>query len=95
MRSSTALFALSELSFVISQVVTGRLGDATTVLDNPMGAVYQATIPKGKYMDISGSVVAVTAGDKGTEFAVNFSGLPKEGGPFRKLCHSQKLYSRI
>ncbi|KAF2430587.1 Cu,Zn superoxide dismutase-like protein, partial [Tothia fuscella] len=70
-----------------AQVFTGRLGDATQVLDNPMGAVYQAIIPKGKYRDIDGSIVAVSAAEKGTQFAVNFVGLPKEGGPFLYHIH--------
>jgi hypothetical protein len=87
MRFTTPLIIISSLTLASAhsrrQVVTGRLGDATKNLDNPMGAAYQAVIPKGRYMKISGSIVAVTS-DQGTEFAVNLSGLPEEGGPFRK-----------
>jgi hypothetical protein len=85
MRLPTPLFALSSLALVNAQVTTGQLGDATQNLNNPMGAAYQARIAPGAYGSISGSIVAVSAGDKGTEFAVNFAGLPSEGGPFRKF----------
>jgi hypothetical protein len=85
MRLSTSLYSISSLALASAQVTTGQLGDAIRNLQNPAGAAYQARIAPGAYGTISGSIVAVSAGDKGTEFAVNFSGLPAEGGPFRKF----------
>lgn len=82
MRSSTILAGLSAIAMASAQVVTGDLGDATFNKDNPMGAAYQADIPVGKYGDVVGSIVATSAGEKGTNFAVNFAGLPTSGGPF-------------
>jgi hypothetical protein len=84
MRFSTSLYTLSSLALASAQVTTGELGDAIRNLNDPQGAAYQARIQPGKYGSISGSIVAVSAGDKGTEFAVNFAGLPATGGPFRK-----------
>jgi hypothetical protein len=88
MRSSAALCALSSLALVSGQVTTGQLGDAVRILNDPQGAAYQARIVPGRYGSISASIVAVSAGDKGTEFAVNFAGLPATGGPFRKSSTS-------
>jgi hypothetical protein len=85
MRSSTILTSLSTIALAGAQVVTGQLGDATRNVDDPMGAVYQAVIPAGKYGNVKGSITAQSAGDKGTDFAVNFIGLPSEGGPFGKF----------
>lgn len=82
MRSSTVLAALSSIALASAQVSTGQLGDALRNLDDPMGAAYQADIPAGKFGDIVGSIVATAAGDKGTNFQVNFAGLPTSGGPF-------------
>jgi hypothetical protein len=84
MRFSTSFYTLSSLSLASAQVTTGQLGDAIRNLNDPQGAAFQARIMPGVYGSISGSIVAVSAGDKGTEFAVNFAGLPKTGGPFRK-----------
>lgn len=82
MRPSIILTGLSAISLASAQTVTGESGDAIRNLDDPMGAAYQADIPVGKYGDVVGSIVATSAGDKGTNFAVNFAGLPTEGGPF-------------
>jgi uncharacterized protein (DUF2141 family) len=82
MRFSTILTGLSTIALASAQVVTGQLGDATRNVDDPMGAVYQANIPAGKYGSVAGTITAQSAGDKGTDFAVNFVGLPTEGGPF-------------
>ena len=85
MRLFTALIATSSLAFAkkTAQVTTGQLGDATENLDNPQGAAYQGVVANNP-MGISGAITAVSAGDKGTEFAVDISGLPSQGGPFRK-----------
>jgi hypothetical protein len=88
MRLSTQLYSISSLALASAQVTTGQLGDAIRNLQNPAGAAYQARIIPGAYGTISGSIVAVSAGDKGTEFAVNIAGLPTEGGPFRRLFNN-------
>ncbi|QDS74239.1 hypothetical protein FKW77_002816 [Venturia effusa] len=87
MRSSTLLAGLSTIAIASAQVSTGELGDALRNLDNPMGAVYQADIPAGKYGDVVGSIVATSAGDEGVNFQVNFAGLPTSGGPFGFHLH--------
>ena len=66
-----------------AQDVTGQLGDAAKNLNNPAGAAYQATLPTSGA--VQGTVVAVTNKNQGVDFAVSFTNLPKEGGPFRKF----------
>lgn len=71
--------------------VTGLLGNATVVEDNPIGATYVAVLPTTEFFDpedprgnIKGSVSG-TAGPNGVgvSFTVSFSNLPTSGGPFR------------
>jgi hypothetical protein len=62
-------------------VVTGKLGNAVAVTNNPTGAVYLAALPE-THLGIQGSIVATSANQLGTEFTVNFANLPAEGGPF-------------
>ncbi|KAE9974892.1 hypothetical protein EG328_003559 [Venturia inaequalis] len=87
MRSSTILAVISTIAFASAQVSTGELGDAVRNTDDPKGAVYQANIPVGKHGDVVGSIVATAAGDQGTNFEVNFAGLPASGGPFGFHIH--------
>jgi hypothetical protein len=91
MRSGTASFwtkvaAINSLVATIqatgSSTVTGKLGNAQIITNNPLGAVYIAELPTTQ--EIQGSIVATSAGVLGTEFTVNFANLPLEGGPFRK-----------
>ena len=60
------------------------LADSAPVTnDNPEGAQYVAALPSGGA--VSGSVVASsTYNGTGVRFQVSISGLPKDGGPFRK-----------
>lgn len=73
--------------------VTGILGNATVVEDNPPGPIYVATLPENEFFNpddprgnIKGSVSA-TANPNGigVSFQITFSNLPTSGGPFRKL----------
>jgi hypothetical protein len=63
-----------------SSTVTGKLGDAQRITNNPQGAVYIAELPTTQA--IQGSIVATSANVLGTEFTINFANLPSEGGPF-------------
>lgn len=58
--------------------------DATLVTDNPLGVVYEATLPVTPTSgDLKGSVAGITPIDKkGVKFTVKFENLPTEGGPF-------------
>jgi len=76
--------------------VTGILGNATVVENNPIGVVYTATLPTTEFFNpsdsrgnVKGSVSAV-ANDNGTgvTFSVSFSNLPTSGGPFLYHIHS-------
>lgn len=93
---------LAVLGFVAAQSdgkdgpVTGILGNASVVEDNPPGIVYTATLPTTEFFNptdrrgnIQGSVVAVANPNGiGVAFQVHFKNLPTSGGPFRKLLHS-------
>ncbi|KAI1126107.1 superoxide dismutase [Nemania abortiva] len=90
MRLSNALSLSAMGTCVLAQNITGQLGDAIAVLDNPVGKQGIATLPDKPFFT-SGSVdgnvkgtVKATAGANGVgvDFEVSFSNLPKEGGPF-------------
>ncbi|GKT48318.1 cell surface Cu-only superoxide dismutase ARB_03674 [Colletotrichum spaethianum] len=91
--SLVSVFAAAAVGRVAAQT-TGELGDATTV-SNPAGVVYEAVLPEKPFFkagsldgNVQGSIVAVTAPDgKGVQFKVQFSNLPKEGGPFTYHLH--------
>lgn len=87
MRSITATSAL--LSFVVigAQAVTGKLGDALVVTNNPVGVTYTAFLPDTPKSTIRGYVAGTSnANGTGVNFNVNIYGLPDMSlGPFRKL----------
>jgi len=58
---------------------TGELGDAIPNTDDPSGAAFIAELPPAG--NIKGRIIAVSAGEQGTQFSVLFSGLPV-GGPY-------------
>jgi hypothetical protein len=97
---STAIltvFATTLLGLVNAQTttepVTGTLGNATVVENNPPNAVYTATLPETQFFnpkDPRGNVkgtVSATANANGIGITINvkFSNLPTSGGPFRKF----------
>jgi len=78
-----------------TEPVTGILGNATVVEDNPPGLIYTATLPTKQFFNpedprgnIKGSVSA-TANPNGigVSFNVNFENLPTSGGPFLYHLH--------
>ena len=83
MRSSAVLSVLSVLAAAAkAQTVTGQLGDALVVTDNPAGVTYLASLPDNGL--VRGSVSAVAASNgTGVVFTVGFQGLPPSGGPYR------------
>ena len=88
MHSSTLLTGFTGLALVCAQStttpVTGSLGDATVITDNPKGITYIATLPASK--GPQGAVTAVASNNgSGVVFNVNVSGFPSTGGPFRKI----------
>jgi len=75
---------------------TGKLGNASVVKGNPQGVVYQATFPdtpffKAAYPEggnIKGTITAVaTPSGEGVIFTINWTNLPKAGGPFMYHLH--------
>ncbi|KAH8744678.1 cytosolic Cu/Zn superoxide dismutase [Diaporthe sp. PMI_573] len=94
MRVSAAAVVFILMS--VSTGATGRLGDAAIVTNNPFGVVYKATLPdipfnKNAFPDggnVKGSIYALSSPDgTGVTFKVQFSELPKEGGPFLYHLH--------
>jgi hypothetical protein len=73
--------ALLSVGLVAAQ--TGKLGDAAVVSDNPVGAVYVATLPEKPNSTVRGSISASANHDGvGVTFNVDFWGFPQAGGPF-------------
>lgn len=77
---TSLLVLLSACAAVVSaQNVTGQLGDAQVVANNPAGVTYQALLT-GK---VSGSLNATTKGPgKPVGFTLEVKGLPVGTGPF-------------
>lgn len=70
--------------------ISQQRGDATTVSNQPAGATYSAVLPKNKY-GVEGGVKATQGKDgNGVHFDVEFSNLPKEGGPFSTYTPQSK-----
>ncbi|KAK4239716.1 superoxide dismutase [Achaetomium macrosporum] len=76
--------------------VTGALGDATVVTNNPQGVVYKATLPESAFFkpafpeggNIQGEVTAVASTDgRGVQFTLKLSNLPKFDEPLPYHIH--------
>lgn len=103
MRSFAITSALVSIASIASAQstgtpITGKLGNATVATGNPARVTYVATLPANAFSypgpqgNVKGSISA-TAGVDGTGvvFNVNFSNLPKSGGPFSTLSLVQKI----
>ncbi|KAI9800630.1 MAG: hypothetical protein M1826_005345 [Phylliscum demangeonii] len=99
MRATASFVAvLSSLLLAVAQEtpkagVTGALGDAAIVKDNPIALTYTATLPNSTTSNIRGSISA-TASTNGTgvQFTVKLSGLPDPSlGPFLYHIHDQPV----
>ncbi|KAL1954253.1 hypothetical protein VTO42DRAFT_1486 [Malbranchea cinnamomea] len=83
--------SLMSASLAAAQV-TGALGDAEVVSDNPVGPVYVATLPESDTTSVQGFVAATANNDgEGVVFHVEFFNLPEEGGPFLYHIHDQPV----
>jgi hypothetical protein len=79
--------------------VTGILGNATVVENNPAGIIYTATLPKTQFFNpadprgnIKGAVSAVgNSNGIGVAFSVDLSNFPTSGGPFRMLSRAAQF----
>jgi hypothetical protein len=84
-----ALVAIAN-SQTTTDPVTGTLGNATVVENNPPGLIYTATLPSTPFFtagELDGNVkgsISATANPNGigVSFSVNFENLPTSGGPF-------------
>jgi hypothetical protein len=75
---------LSLLGIATAQNITGALGDAQVVTNNPAGAAYRATLT-GK---VSGSLNATSQAGKAVSFTLEVMGLPVGTGPFSTFASS-------
>lgn len=98
MQSSILFTLASGLALASAQAptpvpgVTGALGPAQIVEDNPAGVSYVATLPERENTDIRGSVIGTSnANGTGVNFQISLTGLPDASlGPFCKL-HTRSL----
>ncbi|KZF26493.1 Cu,Zn superoxide dismutase-like protein [Xylona heveae TC161] len=98
MRPAAILSAVAALGFGVVSAqsntvpVTGLLGNATVVTDNPVGVAYHAALPTSNKTSVTGSVHAETSGNgTGVVFHVSISGLPTSGGPFLYHIHEDPV----
>ncbi len=57
--------------------VTGQLGDAQVVTDNPVGVTYRATLPETNRSSIRGFIEGTAqANGTGVRFTLDFTGFP-------------------
>jgi hypothetical protein len=78
---STTLRCLSASAAILFAARCQAVGFDATYTNNPPGTSYIASLPANS--SIQGSIIAGTAQQNGTQFEVNFSNLPSQGGPFR------------
>lgn len=94
---TSALLSIATIASAQNSTVapaTGKLGNAIVSTGNPSGVTYVATFPEeafaypGPQGNVKGSISA-TAGPngEGVTFSVNFSNLPKSGGPLMYHLH--------
>jgi len=80
------LLALTATTFATRDALglqTGKLGDAQTITDNPLGQNYTAQFT-GQSGGLFGFVNGIASQDgTGVAFDVHLTGFPSEGGPFR------------
>ncbi|KAI9808615.1 MAG: hypothetical protein M1825_003765 [Sarcosagium campestre] len=93
MQYSILLSSLASLAAVSAQGVTGKLGDALVVSDNPQGIEYTATLPDSEKNTVRGFIKAIAGpGGKGLDYTVELSGLPDASlGPFLYHVHDQPV----
>ncbi|PBP28277.1 superoxide dismutase [Diplocarpon rosae] len=78
-----------------TEPITGVRGNATIVVNNPVGKVYVAVLPEQEWNNpqdprgnVKGSISATANPDGiGVSFAVKFENLPTSGGPFLYHIH--------
>jgi len=95
MRFFSTIIVLATALFVTADPVTGALGNATEVTNNPVGVVYKAVLPQKQFFnptDERGNVkgeISATASPNGlgVVYKVTFSNLPTSGGPFPYHLH--------
>ncbi|KAK4451048.1 Cu,Zn superoxide dismutase-like protein [Podospora aff. communis PSN243] len=77
-----------------SSQMTGKLGNAMAITNNPAGAVYTAMLDGGAMNSVMGSVTAMsTPGGKGVMFNLTLMNLPMMGGPYSYHLHDQPVAS--
>ena len=85
------LATIAATAAFVSAQVTGELGDAEVIRNNPIGATWVATLPDREDTTLRGTVRASSADDGvGVNFDLDITGLPVEssgGEPFTYHLH--------
>ncbi|KAI0125775.1 superoxide dismutase [Xylariales sp. AK1849] len=84
---------------VFANLLTGQLGNATVVTDNPIGKEAVGTLPEKAFWtsgslkgNVKGSLtVKSSLNGIGVDYSVKFSNLPAEGGPFLFHIHAETV----
>jgi len=81
---ASAFFAAS------ASAITGKLGDAAIITDNPAGASYVATLPSNG--TVTGSAKFSSTGNgTGVEVSIDFKGFKGATGPYTYHVHDQPV----
>ncbi|KAI9890717.1 MAG: hypothetical protein M1814_003647 [Vezdaea aestivalis] len=89
--SLTAAAALASAQSTTTPV-TGKLGDAKIVTNNPPSTVYTANLPNKNTTNVRGTIVASSASNgTGVVFTISVRGFPTSGGPFLYHLHDQPV----
>ncbi|KAK0622380.1 superoxide dismutase [Immersiella caudata] len=90
----TTITLLTALHGASSQMMTGKLGNAMAITNNPPGAIYTATINSDSMNPVKGKVIAMSnPNGKGVMFNLTLMNLPMMGGPFSYHLHDQPVAS--
>ncbi|KAK4031843.1 Cu,Zn superoxide dismutase-like protein [Parachaetomium inaequale] len=91
MHTLSLLAALVAAQGAVAQM-TGKLGDAMAVMNNPPGASYVAMFTEGSGNPVRGKVSAMSSpGGKSVTFNLMLMGLPMGGGPYSYHLHDQPV----
>jgi hypothetical protein len=83
MKSGSLSFWTAIASIPSVFATSGHVVDALKYINDPPGSAYIAAFPPGH--PVQGGIIATSAEGAGTQFTVDFTNLPAEGGPFRGL----------
>ncbi|KAI9739795.1 MAG: hypothetical protein M1834_006516 [Cirrosporium novae-zelandiae] len=91
--SLTCSLVTAHISSASGTIVTGKLGDAVALTNNPIGPRYCATFPNTLESPLQGNMCGFSSTGSGVWVSTNFYDLPLEDGPLLYHIHDQPVPS--